>query len=161
LGSEDCTVYLIPVGLRQFEIVNRRGVIDVSDVITNVRTQLEKRLRELEPHVHEHAQIKEALGKLANTVSPGGRTRPGAAVAAATADVPTRQRRTTAPRGRPRKGQPSRSDQFLDVVRANPGIKISDAAKQMGLGPNYLYRVRNDLLKAGKIKKEGQGFAIK
>jgi hypothetical protein len=31
----------------------------------------------------------------------------------------------------------------------------------MGIGPNYLYRVRNDLLKAGKIKKQGQGFAVK
>jgi hypothetical protein len=112
--------------------------------------------------VQEHAHVKEALGKLANTVSPRARTGNGAAVASATAELPTRKPRTTTPRrGRPRKGQPSRSDQFLEILRANPGIKISDAAKQMGLGPNYLYRVRNDLLKAGKIKKEGQGFAIK
>jgi hypothetical protein len=134
----------------------------MSDVVTRVRSELEKRLRELEPHVKEHAQIKEALAKLADTVSPRGRTRPDAPVAHATTEAPTRRRRAAATRrGRPQKGQPSRSDQFLEVVRANPGIKISEAAKQMGIGPNYLYRVRNDLLKTGKIKKQGQGLAIK
>ena len=130
----------------------------MSEVINRVRSQLEKRLRELEPVVREHTQIKEALDKLTSTVSQRGRTGP----AAATEKAPTRKPRTTAsPGGRSRKGQPSRSDQFLAVVRANPGIRISEAANKMGVAANYLYRVRNDLLKAGKIKKQGQGFAVK
>jgi hypothetical protein len=134
----------------------------MSDVVAKVRSELEKRLRELETHVREHAQIKEALDKLGGMASPRGRARGGAAVARANAEAATqRRRRTTAGRGRPRKGQPTRSDQFLEILRANPGITISDAARQMGIGPNYLYRVRNDLLKADKIKKQGQGFAVK
>ena len=143
------------------KILNRPGVMDMSDVIRSVRRELEKRLRELAPHVTEHAQIKDALGKLADTVSPTGGTGSRAASARATAKAPTRRRAAAARGGRPRKGQPSRADQFLDAVKANPGITVSDAAKQMGIGPNYLYRVRNDLLKAGKIKKQGQGFTVK
>jgi Winged helix-turn-helix DNA-binding len=134
----------------------------VSDVITTIRSQLEKRLRELEPHVKEHAQIKDALDKLASAISPSGRTRSGATAARAGAKAPARGRSTmTTHRARLRKGQPSRSDQFLEVLQANPGIKISDAAKRMGVAPNYLYRVRNELVKAGRIKKQGQGFAVK
>ena len=135
--------------------------MDMSELITNIRSQLEKRLRDLEPHVKEHAQIKDALGKLADTVSPGGGTGSRAAAARATAKAPTRRRAGDARGGRPRKGQPSRAEQFLEAIRANPGLTVSDAAKQMGIGPNYLYRVRNDLLKAGKIKKQGQGFTVK
>jgi hypothetical protein len=135
----------------------------MSDVVAKVRSELEERLRELEQYVREHAQIKEALDKLAGAVSRRGRARPAVAVARATTDAPARQGRapTAARRGRPRKGRPSRGDQFLEIVRANPGIKVTDAAKQMGIAPNYLYRVRNDLLKAGMIKKQGQGFAAK
>ena len=133
----------------------------MSEVINNVRSQLEKRLRELEPHVKEHAQIKDALNKLATAVSPGGRTGTGKTVASATAQAPAPKRKAAARSGRPRKGQPNRRDQFLQIVQVNPGITVPDAAKQMGIGPNYVYRIRNDLLKAGKIKKQGKGFAVK
>jgi hypothetical protein len=133
----------------------------MSNIITSVRSELEKRLRELEPYVKEHSQIKDALERLASAVSPDGRSRPRAAVARAAKVAPARPMATAARRGRLRKGQPTRTEQFLEVVKANPGIRISDAAKQMGAAPNYVYRIRNDLLKAGTIKKQGQGFAVK
>src|SRR3546814_5331449 len=55
---------------------------------------------------------------------------------------------TTLFRSRPRKGEPNRTDQFLDLVRSG-GISIPAAARELGIGPNYLYRI------AGTLESEG------
>jgi hypothetical protein len=64
-------------------------------------------------------------------------------------------RRTARPRGR-RNG--TRGDQALALVRERPGITIPEIASSLGTEPNYLYRVMPNLVKDGKVKRDGQGW---
>lgn len=55
-----------------------------------------------------------------------------------------------------RAGRGDRPDQFLAVLAeaGDAGIKIADAARQMGMsGPNYLYRIAPELVEAGAVRK--------
>jgi Winged helix-turn-helix DNA-binding len=118
----------------------------MADVVSDVRAALEKRLRELEPLVKEHAQIRNALERLADAVGPPLRRR---------APRPAASQKPT---GRPR-GSGGRAQQAVKLVQDNPGITISELAKKMRLkSPNYLYRVMPQLEKDGKVKKEGKGY---
>jgi winged helix-turn-helix DNA-binding protein len=118
----------------------------MADVVSDVRAALERRLRELEPLVKEHAQIRDALERLADAVGPPRRRlAPGPAA---------RQKAS----GRPR-GSGARAQQAVKLVQDNPGITISELAKKMRLkSPNYLYRVMPQLEKDGKVKREGKGY---
>ena len=60
-------------------------------------------------------------------------------------------------RGRPR-GSGNRAKQALELVRARPGITISEMADAMGIKANYLYRVMPTLQKEGKVKKRDKGW---
>ena len=59
------------------------------------------------------------------------------------------------PRGR-RNG--TRGDQALALVRERPGITIPEIAASLGTEPNYLYRVMPNLVKDGKVRRDGQGW---
>jgi len=52
----------------------------------------------------------------------------------------------------------NRQTEFVKIVKANPGISASDAAKQMGINPNYVYRVARDASEAGLVRKNGREF---
>jgi DNA-binding IscR family transcriptional regulator len=43
-------------------------------------------------------------------------------------------------------------------VRSKPGVTIPDMAKEMGIEPNYLYRVLPKLVGEKKVRREGQGW---
>jgi hypothetical protein len=64
-------------------------------------------------------------------------------------------RRSTRSRGR-RGG--TRGDQALALVREQPGITIPEIASLLGTEPNYLYRVMPNLVKDGKVRRDGQGW---
>ena len=51
-----------------------------------------------------------------------------------------------------------RSAQALALVQAKPGITIPEMGQEMGITPNYLYRVLPELAKDGKVKKVGKGW---
>jgi transposase-like protein len=58
------------------------------------------------------------------------------------------------------KGQ--RREQFLAAVREQPGISVSEIAKQLKLAsPNSLYPLANRLQKEKEISKKGSGYIIK
>jgi len=59
------------------------------------------------------------------------------------------------PRGR-RNG--TRGEQALALVRERPGITIPEIASSLGTEPNYLYRVMPNLVKDGKVRRNGQGW---
>lgn len=123
------------------------------DLLGEVRTSLEKRLRELEPIVKEHTQIKEALDRLTGALAPARRAaarETGAATSKRTAPAAAR-------RGRPR-GTGGRAASALKMVQDQPGITISEMAKKMGISPNYLYRVLPQLEADNKVKKQGKGY---
>ncbi|MGH2762029.1 MAG: hypothetical protein ACRDLD_05550, partial [Thermoleophilaceae bacterium] len=60
-------------------------------------------------------------------------------------------------RGRPR-GSGNRARQALELVRARPGITISEMAEAMKIQPNYLYRVMPTLESEGQVKKRDRGW---
>jgi DNA-binding IscR family transcriptional regulator len=43
-------------------------------------------------------------------------------------------------------------------VKSKPGITIPQIAGEMGIEPNYLYRVLPKLAQEGQVKRQGQGW---
>jgi ribosomal protein S25 len=127
----------------------------MADVLSKIRGDLEKRLRELEPLIEEHAHVRKVLDAL-----NGAGTRAERAVKSAV----TRPRSTksstatsTGGRGRPR-GTGQRAVQALKLVHTHPGITLQEMAKRMKIKSNYLYRVLPQLEKEGKIRKRDKGY---
>lgn len=123
-------------------------------LVDDVRRQITERLRELKPLVDEYHQLEAMVKKLGRGGGDG---------ASATATRSTGRRRAATRstngrrRGRPR-GSGTRSAQALALVQAKPGITIPEMGKEMGITPNYLYRVLPELAKDGKVKKQGKGW---
>jgi ribosomal protein S25 len=127
----------------------------MADVLSRIRSDLEKRLRELEPLVEEHAHVRKALDAL-----NGAGTRAERAVNSAVKAARSTKASTTAStkgRGRPR-GTGRRAEEALKLVHRHPGITLQEIAKRMKIQANYLYRVLPQLEKEGKIKKRDKGY---
>ena len=126
----------------------------MADILSTLRSDLEKRIREIEPLIEEHARLRHALAALKGVGgSPAGE---GSSAA------PKRRVRVTRAgakgrRGRPR-GSGARAQQVLRLVGEQPGITISELAQRLKIQPNYLYRVVPGLLKDGKLEKRGKGY---
>lgn len=122
----------------------------VSDFLAKKRQEIDVRLRELKPLVDEYKRLEQAsaaLSGLDGGGARGGRRRPAA----------SRRKSTGRRRGRPR-GSGTRAIQALELVKAHPGITISELADHMGIKANYLYRVLPTLESEGKVKKDGRGW---
>ena len=119
----------------------------MADFLDEKRKEIDARLRELRPLVEEFNRLEKAAAALAGV---------GGTQAAA-----TRRRSTGAGRsrrrGRPR-GSGNRAKQALELVRARPGITISELADAMNIKANYLYRVMPTLQKEGQVKKRDKGW---
>ena len=117
------------------------------------------------------SELKQEVAKLeaARLALVGGRRGPGrprgSTTGSTTRRTTTRRtrrassgngRRTRRTRGR-RSGA-TRANEALALVRKTPGITIPQIAKQMGIEPNYLYRVLPRLQQEGAIKRDGQGW---
>jgi hypothetical protein len=117
----------------------------MADFLDEKRKEIDARLRELRPLVEEFNRLEQAAAALAGV---GG------------AQTTTRRRRANG--GRPRRGRPrgsgNRAKQALELVRAKPGITISEMADAMGIKANYLYRVMPSLQKEGQVKKRDKGW---
>jgi predicted Rossmann fold nucleotide-binding protein DprA/Smf involved in DNA uptake len=125
----------------------------MADTLNKIRSDLEKRLRELEPLIEEHAHVREALDALKGAGARVGR-------AATTAPRRARSAKTTVAargRGRPR-GTGGRAQEALKLVHKHPGITLAEMAKRMKIQANYLYRVLPQLEKDGKVKKRDKGY---
>jgi transposase len=125
----------------------------VADVLSKIRSDLETRLRELEPLIEEHAHVRKALDAL-----NGAGTRTEATVKRAvkrTRAVATST--ATRRRGRP-SGAGARAQEALKLVHRHPGITLQELAKRMKIKPNYLYRVLPQLEKDGKLHKRDKGY---
>jgi hypothetical protein len=119
----------------------------MADFLDEKRREIDARLRELRPLVDEFNRLEKAAAALAGV---GG-----------TQATATRRRSNGAgrsrKRGRPR-GSGNRAKQALELVRARPGITISELADAMGIKANYLYRVMPTLQKEGQVKKRDKGW---
>ena len=117
----------------------------MADFLEEKRKEIDARLRELRPLVDEFNQLEKAAAALAGV---GGAAKPRARRASS---GPRRKR------GRPR-GSGNRAKQALELVRARPGITITELADTMGIKANYLYRVMPTLQKEGQVKKRDKGW---
>lgn len=111
-------------------------------VVQDTVEKFQARLEELRPALDEAQEIEQALEAL-------------------NAGKPRTARNGSGTRKRTRRsadGEKSRAEQFLAIVKENPGITVSDAGKKMAVNPNYLYRVSSDLVKDGSITKDGKGY---
>jgi hypothetical protein len=119
----------------------------MADFLDDKRKEIDARLRELRPLVDEYNRLEKAAAALAG-------------VGGGTATAPRRRRSSNG--GRPRRGRPrgsgNRAKQALELVRARPGITITELADAMGIKANYLYRVMPTLQKEGQVKKRDKGW---
>lgn len=108
------------------------------------------------------SELKQEVSKLeaARAALVGGRRGPGRPRGSTTRRTrkssTTSGRRTRRSRGR--RGGATRANQALELVRRSPGITIPQIAQEMGIEPNYLYRVLPRLQQEGQIKRDGQGW---
>ena len=121
------------------------------NLVDDVRRQITERLKELKPLVDEYHQLEAMVRRLVE--GDGARSSSGRSSTRRRSTRSTNGRR----RGRPR-GSGTRSAQALALVQSKPGITISEMGKEMGITPNYLYRVLPELAKDGKVKKAGKGW---
>jgi hypothetical protein len=122
----------------------------LTNFLDEKRKEIDARLRELRPLVDEFHRLEKASAALAdvgNGSSAGVRRRRGPAPSGG-----GRRRR-----GRPR-GSGTRSVQALELVKARPGITISELADAMKIKANYLYRVMPQLESDGKVVKRDKGW---
>ena len=108
------------------------------------RSEIEARLKELKPLHDEYLTLQKAKEALDGVDRP---SRPRAGTG-------TRRGR----RGRPR-GSGGTAAKALEVIRQNPGIGVSDLARELKMRhPNYLYRVLPQLESQGAVRKDGKGW---
>jgi len=140
----------------------------MADFLTEQRSALEKRLKELKPLYDEYLsleKVQEALEGVGGAVRRGPGRPQGSATRRRGPGRPpgskTRRRSTNGRRRRGRRGG-TRSAQALKVVRENPGITVTELASKMNIKQkNYLYRVMNQLAADGAVKKQGRGYTAK
>jgi hypothetical protein len=114
----------------------------MADFLDEKRREIDARMKELRPLVEEYNRLEKAAAALAGVGNGGTRT----------ARSPRRRGR-----GRPR-GSGTRAKQALELVRARPGITISELAEAMGIHANYLYRVMPTLESEGQVVKRDKGW---
>ena len=120
----------------------------MADFLDKKRKEIDARLQELRPLVDEFNRLEKAAAALAGVGGSAKRT----ATRTRRSNGGTRRRR-----GRPR-GSGNRAKQALELVRARPGITISEMADAMSIKANYLYRVMPTLQKEGQVKKRDKGW---
>jgi hypothetical protein len=122
----------------------------MADFLSEQRSAIDKRLKELKPLVDEYLKLEKAQEALESVVSPKrgpGRPRGSGRKAAGG----TRRRR--------RRRGGTRADQALNAVRQTPGITVRELSEQLKIKhPNYLYRVMAGLEEDGAVKKQGRGY---
>jgi hypothetical protein len=119
----------------------------MADFLTQKRTEIEERLKELRPLHEEYLKLQRAKEALDGVDTPR-RGRPRGS-AGGSGNGRRRRRRRGSTRG----------DEALNLIRQNPGVTVSELARMMNVSPpNYLYRVVGNLQSDGTVKKQGKGY---
>jgi hypothetical protein len=114
---------------------------DIATTVTDIRPQVEGRLKELQPLVQEYAELR----------------RIAAAIDGSAQAAPRRELRPSGP-GRP--GHSARADEAERLIAGSPGISVAELAETMGIGPTYLYRLLPRMEREGRLRKEGRGYYV-
>ncbi|MDQ3572724.1 MAG: winged helix-turn-helix transcriptional regulator [Actinomycetota bacterium] len=116
----------------------------VSNAVAEATDLLRDRLRELDG---ERAKVERALASLTEGKRGPGRPRGSAASSKG------------GPKRRSRRGG-TRAEHAIKLIRERPGISASEIAKELRIKPNYMYRVLSDLIKDGKVRKDGRTYHV-
>lgn len=120
---------------------------DSLDLVEETRQKFQTRLDELRPQHEEFLKLEGIVAGF-DTLANGSAPKRSTA---------GRKRGTSATADRAARGE--RPQQFINLVKANPGITVTEAADQMeGMNPNYLYRLAKEMTDGGKLRKEGKGY---
>jgi hypothetical protein len=114
--------------------------------VEEIRSQVEGRLKELEPYVDEYRRLQRVVAAIDAEDSAGIVSRRAA------------PRRALRPAGAGRPGHSARAEQAQQLIAERPGISVAELAESMGIGPTYLYRLLPALEREGKLRKEGKGY---
>jgi hypothetical protein len=114
---------------------------DLATSVTDIRAQVEGRLKELEPLVQEYEELRRIA-------------------AAIDGDVQASPRRELRPSGPGRPGNSARADEAERLIGASPGMSVAELAETMGIGPTYLYRLLPRMEREGRLRKEGRGYYV-
>ena len=120
----------------------------MSQVITTALKAMKARQKELRPFAAEFEQVESAIQALE---AVDGGSKPASR-------GPGRRRATGRRRGRPRKGERTRAEQFFALVKEHPGVTINEAATRMSVQPNYLYRVVSQLEDRGSVERRDRAI---
>ena len=127
----------------------------MTDFLTEKRSEIDRRLKELQPLHEEYLKLERAKSALEGVDGPARRG-PGRPRGSGTG------RRGSSGNGRRRRGRPrgsGRAQEALEQVRQNPGITVAELADRLGMKQrNYLYRVMANLQSEGAVRKRGRGF---
>jgi TolA-binding protein len=125
------------------------------DLVTQTLRDLKKRVTDLRPQYEEYLQLERMLQALESIGVPLREGR-GSRKKKKPAAKPTKRPSTNSGK---RAARGSRADEALAVVQGHPeGIEIKAIAEEMGIEPNYLYRVTSKLQKDRKVRKRGKKF---
>jgi hypothetical protein len=133
----------------------------MADFLTQTRTELDNRLKELRPLYEEYLKLEKAKAALQGVDGPArrGPGRPRGSGSGSGSGSATSTRSTNGRRRRRRRRGGTRAEQALQAVRDNPGITVSELAPKVGISQkNYLYRVMNGLAEDGLVRKDGRGY---
>ncbi|WDT93912.1 winged helix-turn-helix transcriptional regulator [Thermoleophilum album] len=122
----------------------------MADFLDEKIKEMEARLRELRPLVDEYKRLEKALAALRGTAA-----RPQVESTRRT------RRRTTGGRRGPRRPRGSRTQEALELISQNPGIKVRELADRMQITPNYVYQLLPKLESEGKVERRDGGIYIK
>lgn len=137
-----------------------------SKTVDAARQMLEERRAELHGELQNIEEAITALGgkvakraeSAASKVTGRGRGRRPAARPAPAASAPAAPSSPKpAPRRRRRRGG-TRSEQAVKLITDKPGLTASQIATQLGIKPNYMYRVLGELEGEGKVRKDGRKY---
>ena len=119
----------------------------MSDLLEDVRREINARIEQLRPLVSEVAQLEHALVALGAASAPAPSPRRGRAASK------RRRARRSAPRGQT-KGQ------ILEHLGAHPGATAGDIAKALGLNRNSVATRLAQLVKSGELAKAKRGYTV-
>ncbi len=115
-----------------------------ANVLDKARSLIEERLKELDD---ERKRLEKALSNLKGESRGPGRPRGSRSTTSSGSGRRRRRRRGG-----------TRADHALKAVQEQPGISASEIASKLKIKPNYVYRVMSDLVKDGKVTKDGRGY---
>jgi hypothetical protein len=120
------------------------------DLLTRTTDEIRKRLKELAPQVQEHERLQKALTAL----DQSSREKSSAPRSRGTGG--RGRRRTSSGRA----GRGERREQLLRLVQAEPGIRPSAAARQMGINPSQLHALSRRLEEGGELERRDGGIHL-